>query len=324
MKFVFQDRKNKIGDQIAIELLHAIEVKVAVAYFRPREKTLAALENVRDLKIIVSDEFSVNDPDKLKQLARKHPVLCIPTDDKGGRLHAKVIYGVRRDGTRFAFIGSANLTDKGLFSNQEACVFVDSRRDQETVEAISDWLTELFDAYGKPAYRFDYDRAERIFSNAQTQAKNRIRTSKSTWLLKCRDGLDGLSFWDNFVKEEVIAIGFDERKVLNDSQVAKFEKMQIGDTVLIIGGFPPNKKTDLHILGIARVTGRYRYDKTSNWWKKKHDADIQEIRKYVDIDMARKCLGRKAAHQTIYLIDVNKFASFIAELHKEYGIAVTI
>ena len=74
---------------------------------------------------MISEEFTINDPQKLEQLSTAVK-RSVPPDSKDGKLHAKVLLADMPDGSSWALIGSANLTEQGLFFNQEACIALSS------------------------------------------------------------------------------------------------------------------------------------------------------------------------------------------------------
>jgi phosphatidylserine/phosphatidylglycerophosphate/cardiolipin synthase-like enzyme len=111
----------RIGDDLLDKFARAAKVQVASAFFYPDNSLLDALKAVPRVEMIVSEEFTINDPYKLEQLS-KADVRSIPPDHADGKLHAKVFIVTLRDGSQWVLLGSANLTQQGLFANQEACV----------------------------------------------------------------------------------------------------------------------------------------------------------------------------------------------------------
>jgi hypothetical protein len=63
-----------IGDSLLDKLGHATKVQIASAFFCPDDPLLNALKAVPHLELIVSEEFTINDPYKLELLkkARYH------------------------------------------------------------------------------------------------------------------------------------------------------------------------------------------------------------------------------------------------------------
>ena len=79
MKLLTNRQNDKIGDRLCAELRKAKSIFIAAAYFLPSDAVLNLMSKVPDLKIIVSEEFNINNPDKLKPLTNRGRVRCIPT-----------------------------------------------------------------------------------------------------------------------------------------------------------------------------------------------------------------------------------------------------
>src|SRR5438270_437874 len=79
------------------KLAEAIEVHMAVAFFNPSDRLMSALLALPHLSLIISEEFTVNDPYKIEQLTTAK-LRSIPTDHDHGKLHAKVIIARLKDG----------------------------------------------------------------------------------------------------------------------------------------------------------------------------------------------------------------------------------
>jgi hypothetical protein len=125
-----------IGHSVTGALRTAERVRVASAFFSPGSSTLSELRATKSLTLIVSEEFTVNSPNNLEQLTSA-VVRSIPTDSKDGKLHAKVFIFEMPDGSDWVLVGSANLTDQGLFFHQEACIALTSKEASD-VAAITD------------------------------------------------------------------------------------------------------------------------------------------------------------------------------------------
>jgi phosphatidylserine/phosphatidylglycerophosphate/cardiolipin synthase-like enzyme len=136
---------NGIGELVLEKLSKAIEARLAVAFFNPSDGMLDVLAGIKELKLIVSEEFSVNNPYKLERL-KIATLRSVPPDDANGKLHAKVLIVKLPDGSCWTLLGSANLTYQGMFSNQEACVVIESGNpaDETSVREISGWFDSLF------------------------------------------------------------------------------------------------------------------------------------------------------------------------------------
>ena len=124
MIFVTSD----IGTMVLNELRNTSEVRLAVADFNPDDEVFTALCSISCLTLIISEEFTINNPYKLEKLRKSAVVRSVPPDCESGKLQAKVLVVNRRDGSFWTLVGSANMTWQGLFSNQEACVVLESRK----------------------------------------------------------------------------------------------------------------------------------------------------------------------------------------------------
>lgn len=78
-----------IGDLVLEELGNAIEARLAVAFFNPDDQVLGALARLTKLTLIVSEEFTINNPYKLEKLKTAR-LRSIPPDADNGKLHASV------------------------------------------------------------------------------------------------------------------------------------------------------------------------------------------------------------------------------------------
>jgi HKD family nuclease len=120
------------------------------------------------LTLIISEEFTINDPYKLEELPDTATVRSVPADSENGKLHAKVLVVKRPDGGLWALVGSANMTWQGLFSNQEACVVLESwtTADRTAIETITDWFDSLLNTARSP----DLEAAKTIPISPRTKA----------------------------------------------------------------------------------------------------------------------------------------------------------
>lgn len=356
MELLTNRQNDKIGDRLYAEFRRARNVCVAMAYFLPNDAALGLMDKVPDLRIIVSDEFNINNPDKLKALTNKGRVRCIPTSPEytHGRLHAKVIWGMRDDSSEFAIVGSANLTTEGLFSNQEACIFFDSKiqGDAQVIHSVSSWFNYVWTG----AVHFDYKKAKTVFDNTCRHWRKRNRTyAKDSaipnyWVLKTTEGAGGKSYWHQFLEEDVIAIGWKELSI-DPAEVSHQELISAlksvwdytarqcsiaantirefthdvrpGDMVVISGGYPPNSEKDVYIYGVARVTGEFRETKGPGW-RYIHDANIQIIERYFPKSLLVSCLHRQSLLKTIHRIDQAGFETLCVILRSDYGIVVAV
>ena len=351
MEVVLSDLESKIHEKLQA----ASSVTIAVAYFRPYDKTLDILKRIPRLRIIVSNEFDRSDPYKLEEASKESR--CIPVFPN--RLHAKVLYGENRGGNSFAFVGSANLTPGGLSNNQEACVMLDSEEGDNNgaLKCISEWLERLYEE----GERVDFKEAKRIFDSASHtpfgRGKKFTIEVNHHWTIKTRNGREKEAddYWNKFRAEEVIALGWggelkiDPQKVTRDGLRKRIESqcgypsnkagrisneimqfaglgdgLKANDIVWIIGSFAPNQVKPVHIYGVARVTGKLQCDWKSEWWNFKRKAKIFPVERPLDVEQAIKCFDKEAMVETLYSVPTSSFKSLCRELHKRHGIVINL
>ena len=347
---IFVTQKD-VGKMVLNELRDAAEVRIAVAYFNPDEQTLAALRNVPQLTLIVSEEFTINNPYKLEELVRTAKVRSVPPYSETGKLHAKVLIVTRTDGSLWTLVGSANLTWQGLFSNQEACIALESQNeaDRPSLRSITNWFDSLLTNLKEP----DFVEAKQIFdTRSQYRLERRPESSPAHeappryWALKSTSGPTGEPHWASFVAESVIAIGWEKINVdpcnVSEAQLSKaiaaaypkkddpkhaastikkFVDLNIDDIVLICRGYKHDQKKPVHIHGVARVTGKFRNDRSSNWrWRFKHDAVIQVIDMFLPKDVVANALEKGTLMQTIHQLDRSKFE----RLTEQFGVHLEV
>ena len=341
---------NGIGDVVMEELGQALEACLAVAFFNPDDRMLGALSAITKLTLIVSEEFTINNPYKLEKL-KAATIRSVPPDDENGKLHAKVLIVKRRDSSYWTLLGSANLTWQGMFSNQEACVVMDSRDsgDETSVRELRNWFDSLMTTAKLP----DLDLAKLIFDERSkyrlvTRLPNEVTGSVGYWALKTTSGSTGKQHWPSFLAESVIAIGWTDIPVdpakVSDSElraaieatypntdtsgaatkIRKFTDMKVGDIVLLCRGYASTQTKDVHIHGLARVTGPFRDDRETKWdWRFKHDAIIQVINMDLPKDVVASALGKQSLMQTVHELREGEFDQFVAELRK-FGVQVEV
>lgn len=349
----------EIGNLVAEELRQTAQLTIAMAYFRPDDQTLSLLRKVSKLRIIISEEFTINNPNKLKKLTSRGQIKCVPPDSKLGKLHAKVIYGTRKDASQFALLGSANITYTGLFSNQEACILFDSRREEDktVLNNISTWLELIWNRPDNGSiHKFDFKKAKAIFDNySPNRRKDHITTMPNVkkgkarqnfWVLKTTNPSSGEDHWKDFQAEGVIAIGWenidvDPAKVTKEelwralreayrgikdrkvpAKIKDFIGIDVNDLVLICRGYIAKSDKPVHIYGVARVTSKFISDRSSSWWKFKHKAIIQTIDQPVPKSLIVSCLKKQQLIETIHKINVNSFERLSARLYEEHGIRI--
>lgn len=338
----------KIGDKnktdIETKLRNAEEAIIATCYLKPGSTVMESLKRIPELKLIYSQEYQITDPESLWELVSTGAeVRYVPIHDPNGRLHAKVYHCILKNESRFAFVGSANLTYDGFFKNQEAGVLFDSqnRSDLATIKRISEWLTDLWGKYQGNAFdESEYKRAKRQHEMAKRLlASSKIHPWKQNtkskwgkdwrkikyWVLKTTDVPSGDDYWNYFVEEKVIAIGWS----LYSGRARKFREFNIGDIVLVCNGYWPNTRdeTPIRIKGVARVLGEAYKGKNSKWWKNggKRKAIIQVIDKEVEKGLMAEYLDRRSLAMATHEIDrPDYFEKLAIKLYEEYGIRIDV
>lgn len=310
--------KQNVGDEIDIEneFKNSKEAIIASAYFKPRPLSLKALKKIPDLKIIYSDEYQITDPEILWELVScGAEIRFVPIGTPNGRFHAKVYYGIRKGGSEFAFIGSANLTNTGLFFNQEAGVLFDSKEtetDEPTIEEVKDWLTEIWEEYKE--YKFDeskYKDAKRQRQAYKEWLKSKPKdTDPDRWKGNTNKhyGRDwkniqyfavmpgkkaaGEDFHREFRKYQLVGIGYTATPNEGKRMVNKLQGLKKGDLILICRGYNTQSTKKVPIFSLARInddaTKDYRHDraflnsintkdaKFKDWLKYWRDAKVIE------------------------------------------------
>jgi len=200
---------DSLGDSLLGELKTAKKAIAAVAFFNPDEAILAAIKKVPRVTLVVADDFQINNPYKLESLCRSaNWVRAVRAEAYKRKLHSKVVLIERRDGSRWAIVGSANLTRAGLYSNQEACVVFDSRQrdDGVHISIIETWLVEIC---SEDHPEIDFEVAKAVYdTRAKPKARSYSRGGLSSdsqeplghWALK--PGQNG-EFWQEFLAENV-------------------------------------------------------------------------------------------------------------------------
>jgi HKD family nuclease len=345
-----------LGTTLRTELASASAAIVAVAYFNPDDTTLTALARLPNFRLVVSDDFQINDPHKLEHLAQNAMIRAAPSDASEGKLHSKVFLVRRQDGTRWAMVGSANLTWQGLFSNQEACIILDSveSTDDSHLNDVEAWFERII----SEAHQIDFEVAKRIF---HTRARYRFQRpdlhplsteeptgSRRYWALKTTTGAYGGQHWSDFLAEDVIAIGWRglglNPSVASDGElrqavrraypdrganravkkIRRFIELRVGDLVLVCRGYPPNSTADVHIYGVARVAGPFVDDSASSWWRFKHPAVIQVIDQKMPRHIVARGLNRDSLMETIHELEPGSFKDLVKALREILGVTVNL
>jgi phosphatidylserine/phosphatidylglycerophosphate/cardiolipin synthase-like enzyme len=201
---------SEVGDALFEALSHAKRARISSAFFCPGKDTLALLNGVKDLTLVISEEFTINDPLSLERL-KTAVKRSVPPGSDDGKLHAKVFIADMPDGSKWVLLGSANLTEQGLFSNQEACVSLASANleDRSVISEIEIWFANVL----KRSRAIDMSEAKRIW-NARSKQKlepvKKKKTAPAYWVIKTTEGGGDWSaeHWPTFESENVVAIGW--------------------------------------------------------------------------------------------------------------------
>ena len=81
----------------------------------------------------------------------------------------------------------------------------------------------------------------------------------------------------------------------------------MGDRVLLCQGYAPNQSKDVYIYGLAKVTGRFYDDATSDWWTFKHRVDIRPIGRRVPKSLLERMLYKSSMLLTLHEIRREQF-----------------
>ena len=158
------------------------------------------------------------------------------------------------------------------------------------------------------------------------------------WVLKTREGRGGRDYWDRFVSESVIAIGWEDIPVrphvvsqddLESSvretyptedekhgarTIRNFIDIAVRDRVLLCQGYSPNQSKGVYIYGFATVTGAFYDDALSDWWTFKHAADIRSVERHVPKSLLVRTLGKRSMLQTLHQIRREGFEQLESQL----------
>lgn len=345
----------EIGTWVRENIAQAEYVTIAVAYFHPDDTLREILDEVPSLRVIVSEEFHVNDPHPLREISRAASVRSVPTDSEFGRLHAKTVLVKSEDGRRQALIGSANFTSNGLFFNNELCVSLDSqtRPDIPLLDELEDYIQRLYEVAKEP----DWERAFDVWNNQMQRRRGRLQSQSATdetpnyWILKTTSGASGPSYWQNFLAEGTVAIGWTDLK-LNPSEVS-YHRLEsafkglyskkgraqhsaktvwifardwrIGDLVIICRGYRGQEQIPpVHFYGYARVTGEFCLDRRSSWWHFKRVANIQPVDQYLPKEAFVEALDMGSLTRTIHSTNEYHFQRFVEIVQSRLGVPLEV
>jgi hypothetical protein len=354
MELLTNNSISKIGNAVSEYLSQAKEAMIFVAYFSPNDSIMRSLRKIPQLSLLISDDFTINNPYKLNDLKRNSTIRCVPKDCPRGKLHSKVIHGTREDGSSFVILGSANMTNNGLYSNQETCVLLDSNidADQPILVSIFQWLDDTWKQSEKGVFQFSI--AKKIFDNSSHKwhkKNNELKNLKfpvQYWILKTTEGSRGDSHWHEFIAANIISIGWedinidpskvskenlakiaeaaypDENGKIAADTIKKFtDIMKLGDLVLICKGYNANHPTPVFVNGIARIKGPFNINNRLDW-RFTHQADIQLIEKYIPRNLLASSLRKESLTRTIHQVDEPAFMDLTSKLHDDFGVVVNV
>jgi HKD family nuclease len=341
-----------IGGLVLEKLGKAIEAHLAVAFFNPSDRMLDLLARLKKLKVVVSEEFAINNPYKLEKL-KTAALRSVPPDDANGKLHAKVLIIKQPDGSCWTLLGSANFTHQGMFSNQEACLVMESENpaDETSSREISGWFDSLFQSANFP----NLDQAKLIFDTRSQyrlvpRTSLEVATDANYWALKTTSGSTGKQHWPMFLAESAVAVGWsglpvdpskvsdvqlhtalkkkyeysDREAKIAANQIGKFVSLKMGDMVLLCRGYAPVQAKDVHIHGLARVTGPFRAEAWKKGdWRFKHDAVLQDIDLNLPRNVVAAALRKQSLRQTIHALEKADFDRLVKKL-KEFGVHIAV
>ena len=325
----------------------AQRVLVASAFFSPGSETLSLLKSTKNLTLVVSEEFTVNNPKNLKQLSSA-VVRSVPTDSEDGRLHAKVFIAELPDGSDWVLLGSANLTDQGLFFNQEACVALTSNvaADAAVISEIKLWFDRLL----KRSRSIDLAGATAIWMARSMQKLTTVTKSDKVapayFVLKSTEGSgpNAPRHWPMFESERVIAIGWEAVAVspatVDDDElwaavdaayphfkpgskdfavrtIRDFVEIPVGSIVMVCHGYASNASDNnlVHIYAFARVDdGLSSTPFVPGEWRFRRPATLQIVDATLTVGLMRRLLGAGSLMQTLHRLSQHSIEAVADEL----------
>lgn len=309
------------------------------------------LESPADLKVLIGDEFSTNDPGPLEELSElaSADIRCVYRNRGGeNRLHAKVFHAVEPSGRHRALVGSANFTVSGLRRNKEQAVSFDSdcEADRPILEQIESWIEEL----DKRARKIDWEWAKREYERSSIPHFHtgdfddyRRGQAENYWVLKATEGSHGKPRWREFVRENVVSIGWEDIVgIVSDEEgiqpseytlerlIAAAEGLSygrssrhaaktlywfsrifsIGDRIIVCRGYGGLQSADVHLYGLAVVDDDVVDDRRSDWWRLKRRAVFRRENRNMPKDVFVKALGKGSLLQTIHRIKEKEYEEF--------------
>lgn len=340
-----------VGDGLLDKLAQATKVQIASAYFCPDDSLMKALQAVPSLDLVISEEFTINNPYELERL-KKADIRSVPRDHADGKLHAKVFIVTLSNKSQWVLLGSANLTQPGLFANQEACIDLHSgsTAEERVISDIRNWFRDLF----AKAQRPNLARAKIIFDQrSRYRLEPRPSTPSGTqpeyWAIKTTSGGgDAEEHWSQFESESMVAIGWEEldvdpsrasesrlraslKKILDPEKprsvefgvrtIRDFMRLPNGSIFVVCRGLVPNQVKPVHIYAFARVTGPFRAaPMNGTQWRFKRDAVIQTVGTSLPAETFAAAVQKDSLRQTMHRIS----ADTVQRLADALGVPVEV
>ena len=336
----------------------ADEFIVISPFFSMSDDITTLLESIPRLQILIGDEFATNNLAPLMGLSEldSTEVRCIYRQKLDRRLHAKVFYAIAKSGRIRALVGSANFTVNGLTKNIEQAISLDSDcvSDRETLIEIRQWIDELLSFASGIDWvkaKEEYERAPNPTFTYEDFCAHRQDQDQNCWVLKTTVGSTGPSRWEEFVKEQVLSIGWvdvveimaDQRGIdpgefeiesLVDAAATWADREQdagnpnhaanmlycftreftIGDRVILCSGYAPNQYADVYLYGLAIVDGNIFDDRASDWWRLKRRSVLWRKDVYIPKAVFVNALGNGSLLQTIHKISKNEYEEFCHQI----------
>lgn len=352
------------GDQIYrwIETVAGGAEKLVIVspFFTTNGEIKRLLESVGNLKIVVGDEFRTNNPKYLMELSELASAKIRYVRSRIGalenRLHAKVFYAVEASGRTRALVGSANFTVSGLMRNKEQSVSFDSERagDQPILDGLEEWIRELDDRAEEIDWEWamkKYERSAKPHFPSDDFDNYRQGQAENYWVLKTTKGSHGESLWQEFVRERVVSIGWEEIVEIASNQgriqpteytfeglcsaaeewaadpqdagsaghaarmLHKFAReFSIGDRIIVCRGYGARQTADVCLYGLAIVDGEVVDHVASGWWRLKRRAVFQREERKIPKDVYVNALGKGSLLHTIHSISKGEYEEFCRQI----------
>jgi len=320
------------------KLKKAKEVKIASAYLSPDDEIVELFNNISNVKIIFSSEYQINNPYKIEKIGI-NKLHCIYPDDAKGKLHAKVFYILDENNNVWCWIGSLNLTRNGLLNNQETCIELNSNLPEEknALNEILKWFNDLWNNSAQP----NLENAKLIYDKYSIQ-KDKLSFNihnSNCWVIKASEGDTGKNQWEFFLKHFVISIGFDiqnfdiikashkeikeEYGSVSNSIINFRDNIQINDNVIVCRGYVSNQIKDVHVNGIAKVTGQFKIVNNDEWnWHMRRDVIFYPLNINVPVKKMIQIFNKGSLRQTLHNLEQQSFENFLHYIKEEHNIVI--